>query len=197
MTMHRFTAFTTLALACAALAVAGCGSSSKSSSGSGGGSASKSGATSSTASSSSGGYGGYYGGSSSSSTASGTMTVSARHTKLGTILVSSDGRTLYLFEKDKTPKSTCSGACTSAWPPLATQGKPKAGSGVQASLLTTTSRSDGTTQVVYAGHTLYHYDDDHAAGQTEGQGRKEFGAEWYVLSPSGHKVEGGEHHGKS
>ena len=193
--MHRITVVTTLALACAALAVAGCGSSSTSGSGSGGGSASKSSASGGSSSTSGGGYG--HSSSSSTSTSSGAITVSTRHTKLGTILVSSDGHTLYLFEKDKTPKSRCTGACTSAWPPLTTQGKPQAGSGVKASLLSASVRPDGTTQVVYAGHPLYHYDDDHAAGQTEGQGRKEFGAEWYVLSASGHKVEGGEHHGKS
>ena len=191
----RRLAILSLTLACAALAVAGCGSSSKSSSGSGsGGAASKS----STASSSSGGYGGYgQSTTSSTSSSSAAVTVKARHTKLGTILVSSDGHTLYLFEKDKSVKSQCTGACTSAWPPLTTQGKPNAGSGVKASLLSTSARPDGTMQVVYAGHPLSHYDDDHRAGQMEGQGREEFGAEWYVLGLSGHKVEGGEHHGKS
>ena len=48
--------------------------------------------------------------------ATGTATVKTRHGKLGTFLVDGKGRTLYLFEKDKTKKSTCSGACAAAWP---------------------------------------------------------------------------------
>jgi predicted lipoprotein with Yx(FWY)xxD motif len=64
--------------------------------------------------------------------------VKVRNSKLGKVLVDEQGRTLYLFEKDTGPKSTCSGACASAWPPLRTNGKPKAGAGVTASLLGTT-----------------------------------------------------------
>jgi predicted lipoprotein with Yx(FWY)xxD motif len=109
---------------------------------------------------------------------------------LGKILVDSKGRTLYLFEKDKGPTSTCSGACAAAWPPFTTNGKPKAGSGVTASMLGTTKRSDGTTEVVYNGHPLYRYSGDQNAGDTNGQNLDQFGAEWYVVSPSGKKDEG-------
>jgi predicted lipoprotein with Yx(FWY)xxD motif len=195
--MRRITTFT-LTIALAALAVAGCGSSSKSSSpGSGGGSsgasstASSSTASSGATSSGGGGYN-YYGKSSGSgsSSASGAATVKASRTRLGTILVGPNGHALYLFEKDKGPASTCTGACAAGWPPLATQGAPKAGSGLKASLLSTSKRPDGTTQVVYAGHPLYYYAGDRSAGQTSGEGSKAFGAEWYVLSPSGKKVEG-------
>jgi predicted lipoprotein with Yx(FWY)xxD motif len=183
-----------LTIACGAVAVAGCGSSSKSSSG-GGSSGTSSAAPSqpSTASSGGGGYGGY-GGSSSSSSApatSGTAMVKAATTKLGTILIGPNGHALYLFEKDKGKQSTCTGACASAWPPLTTQGSPQAAGSLKASLLSTTKRSDGTTQVVYAGHPLYYYSGDQSSGQTGGEGAKAFGAEWYVLAPSGRKVEGG------
>src|SRR3954447_435316 len=118
-------------------------------------------------------------------TASGT-TVDVRKTDLGRILVDSQGRTLYLFEADKNGKSACSGACASAWPPV---GSATAGTGAAAKLLSTTKRGDGTMQATYDGHPLYLYAGDSAAGQTNGEGSKEFGAEWYVLAPSGKKVE--------
>jgi len=132
--------------------------------------------------------------SSSSSTPSksptgGAASVAARGGSLGTILVDSQGRTLYLFEKDKNGRSACSGACAQTWPPLTASGAPKAGSGLTASLLGTTRRSDGSMQITYHGHPLYRYSGDSSAGQTNGQGSKAFGAEWYVLAPSGNKIE--------
>jgi predicted lipoprotein with Yx(FWY)xxD motif len=123
----------------------------------------------------------------SGTTASGTA-VNVRSTSLGKILVDSRGRTLYLFEKDTGSKSTCSGACASAWPPLRTSGTPKAGSGVTASLLGTTTRSDGNDEVTYNGHPLYYYAGDQKAGDTNGQDLNQFGASWYVLSPAGNKI---------
>jgi predicted lipoprotein with Yx(FWY)xxD motif len=133
------------------------------------------------------------GGSSNNATASpskgkGTA-VSVRSSGLGKILVDSQGRSLYLFEKDTGTKSTCSSACAAAWPPFTTSGKPKAGSGVTASLLGTSTRSDGKTQVTYNGHPLYYYAGDQKAGDTNGQNLDQFGAEWYVLSPAGKKIE--------
>jgi predicted lipoprotein with Yx(FWY)xxD motif len=176
----------------AALIVAGCGGSSNKSSGtsSGGGtsSAPSNGGSSSTASGGYGGYGGYgKPSSSSSSSATSAAVVKGTKTKLGTILAGPDGRTLYLFQKDTGPQSTCTGSCTAAWPPLTTKGSPKA-SGLNASLLSTTKRSDGTTQVVYGGHPLYYYAGDQSAGQTNGEGLNQFGAEWDVLRPSGKMV---------
>ena len=52
-----------------------------------------------------------------------------------------------------------------------------------------TRRGDGTTQVTYAGHPLYRFVQDAKPGQTNGQGLKLSGAEWYVLSPAGTKIE--------
>jgi predicted lipoprotein with Yx(FWY)xxD motif len=120
-------------------------------------------------------------------------TVKVRSTKLGKIVVDGPARTLYLFEKDKNGKSACSGACAKNWPPLLTKGKPKAGTGAQASKLGTTKRSDGTTQVTYGGHPLYTFVADKSKpGSTKGQGVDAFGAEWYVVGPNGKKVEKGE-----
>jgi predicted lipoprotein with Yx(FWY)xxD motif len=115
-------------------------------------------------------------------------TVSVASTGLGKILVDSRGRTLYLFKKDMGTKSTCSGGCATAWPPLRASGKPTAGGGAKASLLGTTPRSDGKPQVTYNGHPLYGFQGDSKPGDTTGQGNPGFGAPWYVLSPTGNAI---------
>lgn len=107
--------------------------------------------------------------------------------KLGKFLVNGSGQTLYLFDKDKNGKSACSGACAKNWPPLT--GTPTAGSGVSASKLGTVKRSDGKTEVTYNRHPLYTLAGDSGAGQTNGQGLKAFGAGWYVVAPSGNKID--------
>jgi predicted lipoprotein with Yx(FWY)xxD motif len=112
-----------------------------------------------------------------------------RKGKLGRYVVDGKGFTLYLFEKDRHGKSACYSSCAKVWSPLLTSGKPTAGTGVVASKIGTTKRKDGKLQATYGGHPLYHYDDDHKPGQTEGQGSRAFGAEWYILSPSGKKID--------
>jgi predicted lipoprotein with Yx(FWY)xxD motif len=101
------------------------------------------------------------------------------------MLVDAQGRTLYLWQADTGTSSTCSGACATAWPPVTTTGKPAAGSGAKANLLGTTKRADGSTQVTYAGHPLYRFAGDSAAGRLNGQGSDAFGAKWYVVTPAG------------
>ena len=110
---------------------------------------------------------------------------------LGKILVDSKGRTVYLFQKDTGSMSTCSGGCATEWPPVTTTGKPTAGTGLAASMVGTTTRSDGTRQVTYDGHPLYLYVGDQKAGDTNGQGISAFGAKWYAQSPSGSTVTAG------
>jgi|SRR5215217_1471622 len=156
-----------------ALAVAGCGGGT-----SGGNQAGAYGASSPKTSSSSAG-------------ASGGASVALASSKLGKILVDGKGRTLYLFEADKGKASTCDGGCASLWPPLTIAGQPMAGPGVSASKLDTTKRSDGTHEVTYNGHPLYTFAGDGAPGQTTGQGLDDFGAEWYVLSAAGNRIEMG------
>jgi predicted lipoprotein with Yx(FWY)xxD motif len=118
-----------------------------------------------------------------------TATVGTAHTTLGRILVDSRGRSLYLFEKDIRGHSRCSGLCTTYWPPLLTTGKPTAIAGAMRSLLGTISRTDGTRQVTFAGHPLYFFSGDAKRGQVNGEGLRDFGAGWYVLSPTGHKID--------
>jgi predicted lipoprotein with Yx(FWY)xxD motif len=111
-------------------------------------------------------------------------------TGVGKVLVDENGMTLYYFEKDVkgSGKSTCSGACASAWPPLLTGGEPEGMSGVQASMLGTIERSDGTMQATYAGWPLYTFVEDTKPGEDNGTDSKAFGASWYPLHPDGHKA---------
>ena len=113
--------------------------------------------------------------------------VSVKHTSLGNTLVDVHGRTLYLFRADRPNHSTLSRAGFAVWPVFAPAGKPQAGEGVNAAHLATI-KTDGKRQVTYYGHPLYYYVGDKSSGETNGQGLKEFGALWYVLSPKGAAV---------
>ena len=61
--------------------------------------------------------------------------------------------------------------------------------GAKKSLVGSIRRADGTRQVTYAGHPLYFFSGDAQRGQTNGEGLKDFGASWYVLAPSGTKID--------
>jgi predicted lipoprotein with Yx(FWY)xxD motif len=116
-------------------------------------------------------------------------TVATARTGLGQIVVDGRGRSLYLFEKDSRSRSACSGLCATYWPPLLTSGKPLAIKGAKPSLLGSIRRSDGTRQVTYAGHPVYFFSGDAKRGQTNGEGLKDFGGGWYVLAPTGKKID--------
>jgi predicted lipoprotein with Yx(FWY)xxD motif len=111
--------------------------------------------------------------------------VSTAKTSLGQIIVNSQGRTLYLFKKDRNGKSACSGQCATFWPPAITSGKPSVAGAARASLVGTTKRADGRLQVTYNHHPLYTFAKDTKAGQTTGEGVNAFGAVWDVMSPAG------------
>jgi predicted lipoprotein with Yx(FWY)xxD motif len=178
-------AVSALAIA-AALAVAGCGGSSGSGESSAYGSSESAGSTQSASAES--GAGRYGGGSASSVTSGGGAVSVASVGGVGKVLVDSEGLTLYYFGKDKGGKSACYGACASAWPPLTTSGAPHAMSGAEPSKLGTTSRTDGTTQVTYAGWPLYTYVGDKNPGEDNGTDVNAFGALWYPLHPNGERA---------
>jgi predicted lipoprotein with Yx(FWY)xxD motif len=100
----------------------------------------------------------------------------------GSFLVDAKGMTLYLYTRDSAGTSVCSGGCANNWPPLTVTGQPSAGAGINASLLGTTTRADGSTQVTYNGHPLYYYKSDTSAGDENGQG---VGGAWYIVSANG------------
>jgi predicted lipoprotein with Yx(FWY)xxD motif len=111
-------------------------------------------------------------------------TLKTATTDLGTFLVDDAGNTLYLFVPDNQGDSTCYDACAGNWPPLT--GDVTAGEGVDATLLGTTSRTDGTVQATYNGWPLYYFAADARPGDTNGQGINEI---WYVISPEGSAVQ--------
>ncbi|HUZ86595.1 MAG TPA: hypothetical protein VNF26_06540 [Candidatus Baltobacterales bacterium] len=117
--------------------------------------------------------------------ATGTIIAVAANTTHGQILVDGKGMTVYLFVADTGTSSTCYTSCATIWPPVLTDGAPQAGAGVDKSLLGTTTRTDGKIEVTYAGHPLYYFFKDKAAGDTTGQGVNGFGALWWVMSPAG------------
>ncbi len=109
---------------------------------------------------------------------------------LGKILVDSQDRSLYLFQRDAGTKSACTGACAAAWPPLRATGKPVVGTALSASKVGTTARSDGKPQITYNGHPLYLYLGDQKPGDTNGQGLNLYGGGWFALSAAGNMVSG-------
>jgi predicted lipoprotein with Yx(FWY)xxD motif len=111
--------------------------------------------------------------------------ISVAKTKLGTILVNAQGRTLYMFASDKNDKSACYGSCATYWPPLLTSSAHPTGKGAKAALLGTTMRSNGKLQVTYNRHPLYLYVQDTKAGQTHGEGLNVSGGLWWAVSPAG------------
>jgi predicted lipoprotein with Yx(FWY)xxD motif len=162
--------------AAAVALLAACGSSAGTSGGGGAASSSAPAASSS---------GGAQSGSTTASTsASGIKTAK---TKLGTILVTAQGYTIYLFAIDKPNKSVCFGSCAQFWPPL--KGNPTMASGANLpGKFGTIKRAGGGTQATYDGHPLYLFASDKKPGQISGNGVSLDGGVWNALTPSGTKL---------
>lgn len=106
------------------------------------------------------------------------------HTGLGRVVSSSKGRVMFRFLNDARNHSHCSASCQSIWPPVMSDGRPRAGAHLHSSHLGRTKSG----QVTYYGHPLYYYVGDPHPGKTTGDGIEEFGAHWYVVSPGGRSV---------
>lgn len=106
------------------------------------------------------------------------------HGSYGDILVGPEGHTLYLFDKDETDQSNCTGGCAENWPPLTVEGEPTKTDRVSASL-STFEREDGSRQVAVAGHPLYYFAPDEQPGDAKGQGVNDV---WWVVAPDGSAV---------
>jgi predicted lipoprotein with Yx(FWY)xxD motif len=117
-----------------------------------------------------------------------TVVISTRRVpKLGTVLVDSKGRTLYMFVPDKRRKVTCVKTCAVVWPPvmLPKGAKPVAKGTAKASLLGSDRDPAGGRVVTYNRWPLYTYISDRAPGQATGQALDLNGGLWYVLTPRG------------
>jgi predicted lipoprotein with Yx(FWY)xxD motif len=118
------------------------------------------------------------------SAATGDATISLTENALGSIVIAADGMTVYGFTPDTGGTPTCYDDCATNWPPLLVDDPAAAsvGAGLDASLLSTVDRTDGTKQVKYGDWPLYYFANDSAAGDTNGQG---VGEKWFVVDAAG------------
>jgi predicted lipoprotein with Yx(FWY)xxD motif len=111
---------------------------------------------------------------------------------LGTVLVDGKGITIYLYATDKQGQpSRCYDICAIQWPPLVVPPgvtRAVAGPGIEAGLLGTTPRTDGSTQITYNGWPLYLWPPDRSPGMATGQALTNAGGLWYALTPAGHAI---------
>lgn len=106
---------------------------------------------------------------------------------LGAHLVDGDGATVYLFTPDEGGgESTCTGGCAETWPPVP-GGDAEVGDGVDEALVDTTTRDDGSAQLIYDGWPLYYFSGDEEPGDAAGQGVNDV---WFVVGPDGEPIEG-------
>ncbi len=119
--------------------------------------------------------------------ASGT-TVRLDDSEFGRMLFDSKQQAIYIFERDERNKSNCYGECATAWPPVFTDGKPRAGDGVDGSLLGTTKRRDGKLQVTYAGKPLYYYAHE-GPGEVKCHNVNLNGGFWWVVGADGERLQ--------
>ena len=101
--------------------------------------------------------------------------------KLGSILVSANGMTLYNFSLDTPGVSNCpDAACTGYWPPYTVSGALTGAAEIQ-SQLSTITRSDGSKQAAYNGLPLYTYVGDSNPGDVQGDGVVDSGGTWHAV----------------
>ncbi len=119
----------------------------------------------------------------------GAVTVALGSTEHGEVLVDGDGMTLYVFDPDDQGPSTCYDECADAWPPLVADDAAQAGDGVDAGLLGTVERDDGSTQITYDGWPLYYWASDTSPGDATGQGVQDV---WWVIEADATVLRGGD-----
>jgi predicted lipoprotein with Yx(FWY)xxD motif len=112
--------------------------------------------------------------------------LSVRSSEFGMTVFGPNGKVVYVFGADHGSTSHCYGVCATAWPPVLTGAAPVAGAGVEASLLGTTKRTDGSLQVTYGGHPLYYYSAD-PVGKIMCQHVNMHGGLWLIVKPNGQK----------
>ncbi len=112
-----------------------------------------------------------------------TITIkTAQVPKVGLVLTTNAGLTLYHLTSDPTGTSTCTGACAQIWLPLLL---PK-GDHLQGPRglkgLSTIHVAHGRRQVAFHGAALYHFTGDTKLGQAKGQGIEGM---WFAVLKSG------------
>ena len=98
------------------------------------------------------------------------------------ILVDAKGMSLYYLTSDTATTSACTGGCASAWPPLLSDGAPKAPASATGKLATV--KTANGSQVSYGGHLLYRFADDGKPGDVQGEGvHGPQNGVWHVATP--------------
>jgi predicted lipoprotein with Yx(FWY)xxD motif len=116
----------------------------------------------------------------SSSSPSSAVVVKSASNSLGTILVDSQGMTLYHLSGEVNGKFICTrSVCLGVWHPLIapSSGAPSG----EVGSLGTVKRPEGTMQVTYKGTPLYTFTQDKQSGETKGQGIKDVGT-WSAVT---------------
>jgi predicted lipoprotein with Yx(FWY)xxD motif len=103
------------------------------------------------------------------------------------VLWGPDQQVVYIWEKEPTDRAECYDDCAEAWPPVLTEGDPVATGSVDATLLGTTVRRDGSTQVTYDGHPLYYYAHE-GPGEVKCHDVATHGGLWWVVTPAGDRA---------
>lgn len=115
------------------------------------------------------------------------VTITTAASDYGQILWGPERQVVYIWEKEPTTRAECYGDCAEAWPPVLTTGEPIATGDVDAALLGTTTRRDGSTQVTYNGHPLYYYAHE-GPGEVECHNIATHGGLWWVVTPAGERA---------
>ena len=108
--------------------------------------------------------------------------------RMGETVQNQDGFVLYRFDDDKVKPeavSNCYDDCAKVWPPaVINKGEKPKVDGVDAKLVGTVERKDGTLQLTIDKWPVYTYIGDKKAGQWKGQN---VGKKWFVITPEGTK----------
>jgi len=95
------------------------------------------------------------------------------NTAAGTVVSTSDGMTLYTFDRDSAGQSACTAECAQYWHPYLANGTYK-----PFGKMTIIARADGSRQWAYDGHPLYTFVQDTAPGEIKGN---DFHNQWHVV----------------
>lgn len=107
--------------------------------------------------------------------------------EFGPMLFDEAGQAVYIWEVERSSTPECYGDCAAAWPPVLTDGEPQATGDVDADLLGTVERRNGTRQVTYNGHPLYYYAHE-APGEVKCHNVATHGGLWWVVQPGGDRA---------
>jgi predicted lipoprotein with Yx(FWY)xxD motif len=113
--------------------------------------------------------------------------IAVGQSEFGEMLFDANDQAIYIFQNDAPGESACYDECAEAWPPVLTEGEPKAGDGVDEARLGTTRRDDGTTQVTYAGKPLYFYAHEEP-GEVKCHNVNLNGGFWWAIGPDGKRL---------